>query len=75
MSLATLLSSPLFQFRGNADPSRTVPMVPASMFSSPADMNWAIVVYSGVLIFSLIFYVLYGRKAYDGPVAYVRKLD
>lgn len=50
-------------------------MVPASMFSSPADMNWAIVVYSGVLIFSLIFYVLYGRKAYDGPVAYVRKLD
>lgn len=45
------------------------------MFSGPGDMNWAIVVYSGVIIFSLIFYALYGRKTYDGPVEYVRKLD
>lgn len=45
------------------------------MFASAADMNWAIVVYGFVIIFSLIFYVAYGRRAYDGPVEYVRKLD
>lgn len=52
-----------------------VPAVPASLFEGPASMNYAVVVYSGVIIFSLIFYALYGHKAYDGPVEYVRKLD
>ena len=51
------------------------PPVPATLFTGPGDMNYAIVVYSGVIVFSLIFYIFYGRKSYDGPVAYVRKLD
>ncbi|KAJ4982842.1 amino acid permease [Stagonosporopsis vannaccii] len=40
---------------------------------APADMNWAILGYGSVVIFALVYYVLYGRHAYDGPVEYVRK--
>lgn len=38
-------------------------------------MNWNIVIYSGVTLFSLIYYFLYGRHVYAGPVEYVRKLE
>jgi len=40
-----------------------------------ATMNWSVVVLGGVVVFSAVYFVLYGRKSYDGPVAYVRKLD
>lgn len=36
-------------------------------------MNWAIVVYAGVLGIAGVYYVVSGRKKYDGPVEYVRK--
>ena len=31
-------------------------------------MNWSVVVFGGVLLFSLLFWALYGRKVYTGPV-------
>lgn len=40
-----------------------------------ADMNWNILIYGGVVLFSLIYYFASGRHRYVGPVEYVRKLD
>lgn len=48
---------------------------PMSIEPDLADMNWNILVYGAVVIFSLVYYFLYGRKRYVGPVEYVRKLD
>lgn len=31
-------------------------------------MNWSIVVFGGVLSFSLLFWAMHGRKVYTGPV-------
>lgn len=40
-----------------------------------ASMNWNIVIYGGVIIFSLVYYFIRGRHRYVGPVEYVRKLE
>ncbi|EXJ73826.1 uncharacterized protein A1O5_03588 [Cladophialophora psammophila CBS 110553] len=40
---------------------------------NPQTMNWAIVVYGGVVFSSLTYYVFRGRFRYAGPVEYVRK--
>lgn len=36
------------------------------------NMNWAIVMFSGVLAVALVYYVVHGRKVYEGPVVFVR---
>ena len=38
-------------------------------------MNWAIVIFVAILLWSVAYYMLKGRYVYDGPVAYVRKLE
>lgn len=38
-----------------------------------ASMNWASLIYAGVIIISLVYYVFRGRFKYAGPVEYVRK--
>ncbi|RMD41004.1 hypothetical protein DV735_g4103, partial [Chaetothyriales sp. CBS 134920] len=40
---------------------------------APGSMNWAIAVYGGVLLFSLLYFILRARFHYVGPVEYVRK--
>lgn len=42
---------------------------------TPDLMNWNIVIYGAVTLFSLAFYVYRGSRRYDGPVAYVRTLE
>ena len=37
-------------------------------------MNWACLIYGGVLVFAIIHYYVKARYVYDGPVEYVRKL-
>jgi len=37
-------------------------------------MNWSVVVFGGVVIFSLLFYVFYARKVYAGPVTRVKPM-
>jgi choline transport protein len=39
------------------------------------DMNWTCLIYAFVITFSLIYYHVYGKHNYDGPVEYVKKLD
>ncbi|KAL8699755.1 MAG: hypothetical protein Q9201_005822 [Fulgogasparrea decipioides] len=41
---------------------------PTDSRPSPQSMNYCIVVFGAVIIFSLLFWVLYGRKYYQGPV-------
>ena len=31
-------------------------------------MNWSILVFGGVLLFSLLFWAIQGRKVYTGPI-------
>lgn len=37
------------------------------------EMNWSILIYGVVVLFSLLYYFLKGRHVYVGPVEYVRK--
>lgn len=41
----------------------------------PETMNWSILIYGAVFIFSVGYYWVYGRHHYVGPVEYIRKLD
>lgn len=36
-------------------------------------MNWACLMFGATIIFALLYYVIKGRRVYDGPVEYVRK--
>lgn len=40
---------------------------PASKVT-PVTMNWSLLVFGGVLLFSLIFWAVHGRKVYTGPI-------
>lgn len=35
--------------------------------------NWAPVMFVGVFLFALVYYVAYGRKSYRGPVVLVKQ--
>lgn len=39
-----------------------------------AGMNWSVVVFGAVVGFAVVYFLAWGRKFYDGPVEYVRKL-
>ncbi|KAL6918845.1 hypothetical protein ACHAPO_010537 [Fusarium lateritium] len=49
--------------------------MPGNPNPTAAEMNWSIVMYAAVSIFAVIYYILCGKHRYEGPVAYVRKLD
>lgn len=38
-------------------------------------MNWSSLVFSVVALWGVVFYVVWARFRYVGPVEYVRKLD
>jgi len=44
---------------------------PVSVPVTVATVNWAPVMFAGVVVLALGYYLLYARKVYDGPVAYV----
>ncbi|TLD39557.1 gb [Venturia nashicola] len=45
---------------------------PPSPNPAVADMNWAILIYSSVVIFALMWFAIKARKVYVGPITYVR---
>jgi hypothetical protein len=51
------------------------PLFPLSVDPSLADMNWAIAIWGFVVVFAVIYFIVWARKVYDGPVEYVRKLN
>lgn len=48
---------------------------PTTFQPDAASMNWNIVIYGVVIIFSLLYYVFRGRHRYVAPVEVVRKLE
>ncbi|KAL8693932.1 MAG: hypothetical protein Q9218_001346 [Villophora microphyllina] len=40
---------------------------------TPENMNWAVVMYGGIMIFSLIYYCLRGKHTYIGPVVVLKR--
>jgi len=40
---------------------------------SPIDMNWTCVIFTVLVIFSMVYYWLHGRHHYEGPVMYVKQ--
>lgn len=43
-------------------------MWPPTVNPDPEQMNWCVLVFGAILVFSLCFWVAYGRKHYTGPV-------
>ncbi|KAI0018942.1 amino acid/polyamine transporter I [Xylariomycetidae sp. FL0641] len=48
---------------------------PVSPSPDAAGMNWGILIYGVVVLFSILYYQLRGKHQYAGPVEYVRKLE
>ncbi|KAG6365774.1 hypothetical protein INS49_007385 [Diaporthe citri] len=48
---------------------------PSSPHPDAASMNWNILIYGAVILLSTVYYMFWGKKHYDGPVEYVRKMD
>ncbi|OQE26195.1 hypothetical protein PENFLA_c007G04123 [Penicillium flavigenum] len=41
----------------------------------PTTINWSVVIFGGVVVVSLSYYVLYARRVYKGPVTRVRMMQ
>ena len=48
---------------------------PGGVPVTPATMNWACVMFGGIMIIAAIYYVVYARKVYRGPVVYVKNRE
>lgn len=48
---------------------------PATAVVDAKSMNWSVAVFGGVLLFSMVFWALVGRKVYTGPVVEVDNVD
>ena len=46
---------------------------PLSTPVEPESMNWAVVMYGGIVIWSLVYYAVWGRHSYVGPVMVVKR--
>ncbi len=46
---------------------------PAATPVQPDTMNWAVVMYGGMMIWSLVYYVIWARHIYVGPVKDVKR--
>lgn len=42
---------------------------------APANFNWASVMFIGIMVLASIYYLVWARKVYKGPVAYIRPRD
>lgn len=46
---------------------------PAATPVKPDTMNWAVVMYGGMIIWSLVYYAIWARHSYVGPVTIVKR--
>jgi choline transport protein len=46
---------------------------PQATHPDPATMNWNVLVFGVIVIFSMIYFLARGRHRYAGPVEYVKK--
>jgi choline transport protein len=38
-------------------------------------MNWSVLIFGALVIFSMVYYYFHGRHNYEGPVEYVKKME
>ena len=48
---------------------------PLSAPVTPENMNWASVMFVGVMMVALIYYAVVGRHTYTGPVVLIKRND
>ncbi|QDS69697.1 hypothetical protein FKW77_009736 [Venturia effusa] len=48
---------------------------PASRHVTPKTFNWGPVMFAAVFLFSLVYFVAFGKKSYQGPVVLVKQLS
>lgn len=41
---------------------------PSTAVVTPVNMNWSILLFGGSLIFSVVFYLVWGKKSYKWPI-------
>jgi choline transport protein len=46
---------------------------PLAATVEPESMNWSCLIYGVVVLFSICYYFVFGRHAYEGPVVLVSK--
>ncbi|KAI4255820.1 MAG: hypothetical protein LQ352_002375 [Teloschistes flavicans] len=46
---------------------------PLSIPVEPSTMNWAVVMFGGVMVWALVYYAVWARHSYTGPVAVVNR--
>ena len=46
---------------------------PAATPVEPSTMNWSVVMFFGVVIWSLVYYFIWGKRSYIGPVRVVKR--
>ena len=39
------------------------------------NMNWAIVMFTGVMIIAMVYYFVHGKHVYEGPVVFVQPVE
>lgn len=39
----------------------------------PSTMNWAVLMYGGIVIWSMVYYFIWGKHSYIGPVMVVKR--
>ncbi len=54
-------------------PIYVITFFPAATPVVPETMNWACVIYSSIVIFATLYYIVHGRKVYVPPVAHVSR--
>ncbi|KAJ1332069.1 choline transport protein [Microdochium nivale] len=52
-----------------------ITFMPSVPNPTPDLMNWTVLIYGGVMVGSVVYFVFRGRHRYAGPVAYVRQLE
>ncbi|KAJ5591694.1 uncharacterized protein N7459_002063 [Penicillium hispanicum] len=53
----------------------TFSFFPLTKSGAPADMNWSVAIFGGVVIIALGYYALYARHTYKGPVTRVKMMQ
>lgn len=48
---------------------------PPTVQVTPESMNWSVVVFFGVMVISVVFWMVHGRSVYEGPIREVAPED
>jgi hypothetical protein len=53
----------------------TFSFFPLTKNVDPSTMDWGVAIFGGVVMISLVYYVIHARKVYKGPVTRVKMMQ